>query len=164
MGTANMDKGYLINAETRTVTPLDYNPDVMRKWLPNGIDIAWSFDNGDVIYVDGEGLLHPFDCAFRIKDRPDGQPLAGHGIVTGRDDASVIDGKFIEVTLPPEFTAEQIAERIEWLTAEQARDWFRGVRNQTSLTISNLTTGEVLHRETWGDMHPDLTAPKPPRK
>jgi len=46
--------------------------------------IAHQFDNGDVMYVDNEGLLksgmHLFDIG-----QPDGSPIAGNGLILGLD-------------------------------------------------------------------------------
>jgi hypothetical protein len=52
----------------RAVTPVNYTYAAMRKWLPGGITIAKMFDNGDVLYVDDEALLHPVKVAFRLRD------------------------------------------------------------------------------------------------
>jgi hypothetical protein len=124
--------GYHIDAVARTITEIDYTYFNMRTWLPGGVTIGIVYDNGDVLYVDDEGLLHPATRAFRIKKRADGQPMMSDGILTGEDDMDEGDIG----TLPPQFTIEQLQEEIEWLTVEEALQWFRDRINEPSITIN----------------------------
>ena len=45
---------------------------------------GYVWPNGDTLYVDDEGLLKPGMRLFGIR-RPDGQPLAGNGLIIGSD-------------------------------------------------------------------------------
>lgn len=120
-------KAYLIDAGARTVTPIEYQRGAdFRKWLPGGICIAWVYNNGDVLYVDDKALLKAATVAFRIKARPDGQPMMCNGILTGRDD--------VNDTLPPEFTLAAMETEIEWLTVDNALAWFRAKAEEPAVT------------------------------
>lgn len=144
-------KGFLINADTRRIEPLEYEYTTMRQWLPSGICIGQVFANGDVLYVDDECLLRPAERAFRIKVRPDGQPMMSHAILTGRDS----DDPHSNDTLPPSFTAEELAAEIEWLTVDQALDWFRRKAAEPAVTMSGSETGTTV-LAVWGDLLANL--------
>ena len=143
-------KGYLIDAANRRIEPLEYEYKTMREHLPGGICVAQVFPNGDVLYVDDEALLRPATVAFRIKCRPDGQPMMSNGILTGRDT--------LESTAPPRFTPEQLLAEIEWLDLDVALDWFRERANTPAVTFTAFDQGQA-HREVianWSAMLANL--------
>lgn len=136
-------QAYFVDAATRTVTPIEYQRGTgFRKWLPGGICIAQVYDNGDVLYVDDEGMLHKATVAFRVRDRPDGQPMMSNAVLTGRD--------YGDDTLPPEFTIAELESRIEWLSVEHALAWFRQKAKQAAVTSTSGGKREV--HANWGDL------------
>jgi hypothetical protein len=138
-------KAYLIDALNRTITDIDYTGSLGR-WLPGGICIADRLPNGDVVYVDDEGLMQPATRAFRWRPRPDGQPMMSNGIVTGRDTA--------DTTLPPTTTKADIEALVEWLTVDEAVAWFERKRDEPAVCITTSAGTEVISR--WGDYLGDL--------
>ncbi len=132
-------KAYLINAGARTIEEFEWNYGVINHYLPGGITVGHIFDNGDVLYVDDEGLLHPATVAFSIKKRPDGQPMMSNGILTGKDEEFPKDD-----TLPPAFTMAQLRDEIEWLSVDQALDWFRAVAKKAAVTLTTDGERQVL--------------------
>jgi hypothetical protein len=136
--------GYYISAAERSISPAEYTYKSMIRFLPGGITIGATFRNGDVLYADDEGLLHPATKAFRIRRRLDGMPMMSDGFLTGRDDH--------EATLPPSFTIAQLQAEIEWLTVEEALDWFRARVAEAAVTRRNLKTGETVVVADWRSM------------
>lgn len=117
-------KGYWIDAAERTIKEIEWTDQSFQVMFEGGPTIGATFPNGDTLYVDDEGLLHPATLAFRIKQRPDGQPMMSNGFLTGRDHGEIINGDFVERTLDPEMTIEALQAEIEWLTVEEALAWF----------------------------------------
>ena len=110
---------------------------------PGGLTIGWVFDNGDVLFVDDEGLLHPATVAFSIRARPDGQPMMSHGVLTGRD--------HLDDTLPPEMSTAQLAKEIEWLDVKDALSWFRTKADEAAVSVqARGGVREVM--ALWGDL------------
>jgi hypothetical protein len=134
---------YLVDAGARTITAIDYQYDTMRQHLPGGLCLGTVFENGDVLYVDDEGCLRPATVAFRIRRRPDGQPMMSNGLLTGRDDH--------ETTLPPEYTIEQLQAEIEWLTIPEALAWFEAMAKQPCV-ISRVGDDPVMIHAVWADL------------
>jgi hypothetical protein len=80
--------GFLIDPSARSITPWLYNGDWQT--IAPAIRIGQSpftiveIGDGDIIYVDDEGLLKPLDWFFAVKGGH--QPYAGCGLVLGSDD------------------------------------------------------------------------------
>ena len=80
--------GFLIDPAARSIAPWLYNGDW--RTIAPAIRIGQSpftlveIGNGDVIYVDDEGLLKPLDWFFAVKGGH--QPFAGCGLVLGSND------------------------------------------------------------------------------
>lgn len=149
-------KAYWIDAGARTVSPIDYVDGTLHRLFEGGIDIAAQFESGDVLYVDGECLLRPATVAFRIKRRPDGQPMMSNGAMTGPDRGEMINGDYVEATLPPIMSLTDLEDEIEWLTVEQALDWFRAKAKtaQPAVTVNDTSLA------TWGEFLEIMTAKK----
>lgn len=137
-----MKRGYFVDAATRTIAPIDYTYKTLRSYLPGGICIAQIFENGDVLYVDDEALLRPATVAFRIRCRADGQPMMSNAILTGPDSR--------ETTLPPGFRPADLEREIEWLSLDQALDWFRARASEPAV-IETFKDVRIVHA-VWGDL------------
>jgi hypothetical protein len=89
--------GYLIDPAARSIAPWLYNGDW--RTIAPAIHIGQSpftiveIGNGDVIYVDDEGLLKPLDWFFAVKGGH--QPFAGCGLVLGSND----DGETVSASI-----------------------------------------------------------------
>jgi hypothetical protein len=126
-------KGYWIDAAARTITEIEWTGESFRTMFPGGPTIGSFFETGDVLYVDDEGLLHKATMAFRIRRRPDGQPMMSNGFMTGRDHGEIVDGHFVEKTLDPAMSIEDLQAEIEWLTVPEALAWYRERVNEASM-------------------------------
>ena len=62
------------------------------------IETAYAWPNGDILFVDEEGLFKAQKHFFRIGERPD-QPFAGHGIVVGPERLDE-DGEYLGTDAP----------------------------------------------------------------
>jgi hypothetical protein len=139
-------KGYIIDALNKKIVETDYEYSDLGKILPGGLTIAAVFKNGEVLYVDDEGLMHKADRAFRIKKRRDGQPMMSDGMLTGRDESHMSpDGDLIEVTSDPRMSAEELQEEIEFISVEEALQWFRSRRDEGAVLINGVPIS------TWDD-------------
>jgi hypothetical protein len=98
--------GFLIDPAARSIAPWPYNGDWQT--IAPAIRIGQSpftiveIDDGDVIYVDDEGLLKPLDWFFAIKGAH--QPFAGCGLVLGSDD----EGETVSASI----TLQELKRRI----------------------------------------------------
>jgi hypothetical protein len=88
----NPATGFLIDPAARSIRPWLYDGDW--KSIALAIRIGESpftlvqIDDGDIIYVDDEGLLKPLDWFFAIKGGH--QPFAGCGLVLGTNTAGEV--------------------------------------------------------------------------
>lgn len=139
-------KGYLIDAKAREIRPIEYEYGTMNQYLPGGICVAYVFPSGDVLYVDDEGLLRPAEVAFRIKSRPDGQPMMSNGILTGRDSH--------ETTFDPVLTPQELEREIEWMSVEDALAWFRKRASDPSVIMTTSDGTSILAH--WQDLLDNL--------
>jgi len=78
-------KVLFINAKDMSVEERELESHKDIRPLINGwIEAAYRYENGDVLYVDEEGLLKNPRHFFLIPERGD-QPLAGNGVIVGRE-------------------------------------------------------------------------------
>jgi hypothetical protein len=86
-------------------------PSDMRKLIGGYIELAYSYPNGDVLYVDEEGLLKNNPTGFLFAYRQD-QPLVGNGVVCGKE----LEGNFPEgfITLEPETKLEKLRKEVKF--------------------------------------------------
>lgn len=134
--------GYLIDSAARTIREVEYDYSgptgisTLAGFGRSGFCIGWRWDVGDVMYVDDEGLIKPAKSWFRMNRRPDGQPYAGNGFVTGRDSA--------DSTEPPCMRPEDILAEITWLSDRQARAWLAARADQPAMTVTDGSGTKVV--------------------
>lgn len=115
-----MPKCLFINANDKTITECTYEVSGGLKNLIDGyIEIAYTWPNGDVLFVDEEGLYRKVN-GFRFQPRPD-QPLAGSGVIVGREvEGAHHPGGY--TTLHPMIKIEDVRRMVAFLD-----DWRRGI-------------------------------------
>ena len=108
-----MNKAYLINPHDAEIKAVEIPQDDHVK-IQELIDcrcfcVGGYLGNGDVVFVDDEGLLTDPTHFFRVKDLNGGMPLAGKAVVlgTGQEGASA-DAKTSE---------EELMEAVRWVYA-----------------------------------------------
>jgi len=99
---------YLIDPKNRTIENVDYSGDFKQIYeLLNcrAFDIVRVYENGDVIYVDDEGLFVEDQHFFIHRNYP--TPLAGKAIVIGTDE----EGE----DTAPKTSFEDIENDVKWV-------------------------------------------------
>jgi hypothetical protein len=91
-----------------------YHPDVS-KLLGGWLSGAGRFDNGDVLFVDDEGMLKPQEHFFMWDGYPN--PLAGLGVVVGPEVRGSGDGSDVQTTV------EDLTKRIKWMSHQDFTVW-----------------------------------------
>jgi hypothetical protein len=85
-------------------------------------------------------MLKPQQHYFRIRSRPDGQPLAGNGLVTGPDNAVSSD--------PPHMTIDQVRAEVTWLTRDDFVAWAQG----RGAAVQMISSDGPVVLETWDNI------------
>jgi hypothetical protein len=85
-----------------------------------------TFENNDTLYVDDEGLYHPFEGGFMLKDWS--YPIVGNGLILGTDDEG--DSADCHTTI------EDIMAQIVWVSQEDAQQWSEESQNAPFTFIS----------------------------
>ena len=146
-----MIKVLVINPRIRTITEAELPnvypaaKDLIGGWLT----IATAFPNGDTLYVDDEGLLKDGQSFFRVAGMD--QPIAGTGVLTGREDDDGEDGTD---TADVRTTVEELAALVSWLDPEDFAAWLADNRSRPAVTVTFFDSGDepiTTVVSTWGD-------------
>lgn len=80
-------RAYFIDSARREITEVGWEAiSDLHKMLGGYIETAMQFRNGDVIYVDDEGLLKSQQHFFAVWSMRSDQAFAGHGVLVGREE------------------------------------------------------------------------------
>jgi Domain of unknown function (DUF3846)/Domain of unknown function (DUF4314) len=152
----------LIDVTAREIRAVDYDglKDLQR--LVGGfIATATAFDNGDVLFVDDEGLFKAPPGFFRVKGID--QPFAGNGVLVGEEHYDG-DGEYLGIKAPGTTVAE-LSELVEFRSRAQVDAWAKANAAEPSSTFTTIerdgsTTTTVLG--TYGGLFADLPRQKLP--
>lgn len=110
-------KALKINSELQTIEEVEVNSYTdLYSLIGNGctcFTAPVSFENGDTIYCDDEGLYHDFQGGFMMEDWD--YPIVGNAVLQGVDD----EGDSIE----PITTKEELEKMIVWQSKETCDEW-----------------------------------------
>src|SRR3954453_18888889 len=111
-------RALLIDTAAKEIRPVEYGGGGDLNTLIGGwIRAAWHWSNGDVLYVDDDGLRKSGPLAyFRLLLRRDAQPLAGNGVVVGREVEDKSPAGYHTKT--PTISREQLSKVVRFLTDE----------------------------------------------
>jgi hypothetical protein len=116
----------------------------------DGFCVGWHWSNGEVLYVDDAGLLKPtLKHYFRIKDRIDGQPYAGNGLIVGRE-ISDVEGNMVRHDRIS-FTIAGVERMIEWLTRSDFVRWVISQGDTPSQVARFLDDPDPIAMSHWVD-------------
>jgi hypothetical protein len=99
-------KALWINVVNRQVTEVEYTKADLGSYLGGSPQIAYTWANGDTLFVDEDGLLKRPKHWFYIPERRD-QPFAGNGLLVGEETETG--------TLPPTMTVSLLRVRVQFL-------------------------------------------------
>lgn len=112
--TSGSRQAYLIDATACTVSAVTFETLAdMHKLIGGYVEGAYQWPNGDVLFVDEEGLLKPDRHFFSIPERRD-QSLAGNGLMVGREEeGEQFPGGY--TTHPPTMSLADLTRRVTFL-------------------------------------------------
>lgn len=151
-----MPKALLIEPHTREIKEVEIDGyKGMLPFLPGGITFGGDTACGDVLYVDEEALLRPITCAFRWKALDVEQPYVSRGLLVGRETRN--PEKQETVTLDVMTSIQELRERVEWMTVDQALQWFANNGNEPAVSLTNSfgTTVLATNRDFLATMQPE---------
>jgi hypothetical protein len=122
----------------------------MQKAVGGLIQPAHGWANGDILYVDEEGLFKPQTHFFRLAGYD--QPLAGNGLIVGSDD----EGENADVKLP----VADIIPLVTFLDRAQAQSWAKANASEPAMTITSFNpngTNETVIIARYGEMFSDIS-------
>lgn len=104
-----MSKAYWINSETRQISEITITDLAdLQKHVGGYIEVAYEWPNGDVLYVDEEGMLKQPASGFVLLPERADQVLAGNGVMVGREIGDTIE------TAAPTMTRNQLVLHVRW--------------------------------------------------
>jgi hypothetical protein len=112
-------KGFKINTKERKIEVIEIQTwkDIARN-IGNECTMFTApvvFDNEDTIYSDDEGLYHPFEGGFMMKDWS--YPIVGNSLLIGTDDEG--DSSDVKTTL------EELESMVIWVDKAKCEAWAR---------------------------------------
>ena len=151
-----MTKAIIIDSAKREVREADIDTHKVGQIINGWIECAAAFPNGDMLFVDEEGLLKPNEHFFRFAPRNDGLPLAGNGVIIGREIATK-DSWYNE---EPKCTVEQVKEWVTFLDKSQAQAWGKANASEPAVSVTAvMPDGSVEHSvlQRYGELFRDMT-------
>ena len=152
------NKALLIDSAACEIRPVTYTGLEGLKELVGGyIEILPAqLPNGQVIFVDEEGLFKPQRHFFMFKGYD--QPIAGNGVLVGREINDRGD------TAVPSITPKALAPFIRWLTRVQVDAWAKANASEPFATITMIdpdgTMGEPEIIARVGSLFRDMPRPR----
>jgi hypothetical protein len=152
-------KAIYIDATNRRIEEVEYaGLEDLQRMVGGYIAAARSWDTGEFLFVDDEGLMKPQRFFFKIEGHD--QPLAGSGAIVGRE---VVDeeGDLIQ-TAPPTQTVAEVEAMVRFLTREQVDAWGRANASEPAVTLTSFGPNgpETTVIDHYGKLIADI--PRPP--
>ena len=160
-----MKKAILIDSAAREVRaveiPDNHITERLRELIGGWICHAATLPNGDTLYVDDEGLLKASTTFFQFKGRDD-QPLAGNGVLVGRERINPRTGDYLGMT-DVRSTVEQVTKLVTFQSLGDAKAWGRAHAHEAATAITTVEKDGTTKREvlsTFGDLFGNLPEPE----
>jgi hypothetical protein len=142
-------KAILIDSTAQGFRVVEYNGnDDLRQLVGGWIELAYQWpETEDVLYVDEEGLLKEQRHFFRIDVRADPQPLAGKGVIVGRElyerDEATGEDKYLG-TADPAITVEELTTHVRFLSREQFEAWGKANASDPFVSLHTVDHNGVI--------------------
>jgi hypothetical protein len=145
-----MNKAWWINSETKQITEVEiHTHQDMNKYVGGWLECAVRLPHGNVCYVDEEGMLKKQDHFFMIMGNS--QPLAGNGLVVGRE-VETDDSYYTEdVSVPYDI----MLKLVTFLDKEYVRSWGKANASEPSMIITGVDSSGKITRNVinrYGDV------------
>ena len=158
-------KALFIDVAARIISEVEYAGLAdLQRMVGGSISGARSWDSGEVLFVDDEGLFKPKGGFFRIEGIE--QPLAGNRVLVGRDRYDR-EGEYLD-SADPIVTVADLSAIVRFLSRAEADAWAKANASEpASVAIfvdQDGTTGRrVLGRfgALFAQMPPEPTTPIP---
>lgn len=153
-------KALLIDSAAREIRAVEYEDyKDLQRFVGGLISTARSWDTGDVLFVDDEGLFKAQRHFFRIKGYE--QPLPGNGVVVGPERYDD-DGEYLG-TDEPRISPGALKAEVRFLSREQADAWAKGNASEPSATVTFIGDDGKPHTEVisrYGELFGDMPQPE----
>lgn len=139
-----MSKAYWVNSTLQKIVEVEIEGLADLNKYVGSICIGKTYRNGDVLYVNDDGLLKPNKYFFMVTGQP--QPLSGDGIVVGPE-VELEDDKWYNRDVIS--SVKQLG--IHFLTIEDVRKWGQDNADVPSVSINGVALeyyGETIKRAT----------------
>jgi hypothetical protein len=160
-----MNKAFLIDTANREVREAEYqtnvacsDPKSLQTLIGGYIETAWSNEQGDNLFVDEEGLFKPQQHFFVWALRRDGVPLAGNGVIVGREVEHDCDYH----TEPPSLDIETVRACVRFFDRSQVDAWAKANASEPASTITFMGQDGRPHTEVTdrvGTLYGDMPRP-----
>jgi hypothetical protein len=129
-----MPTAILIDVAAREIREIENTGlDALQAAVGGNIEAAYYWENGDVLFVDEEGLFKPQTNFFRVPMRDD-QPFAGNGVVVGKE---LFDAKDDYIgTDAPTITVEALREIVEFRDRVQVDAWAKANASEAASAVT----------------------------
>ena len=137
-----MSKAYWVNSMLQKIIEVEIEGLADLNKYVGSICIGKTYRNGDVLYVNDDGLLKPNKYFFMVTGQP--QPLSGDGIVVGPE-VELEDDKWYNRDVIS--SVKQLG--IHFLTIEDVRKWGQDNADVPSISVTGVALeyyGETIKR------------------
>lgn len=149
-------KAIHIDVTSREIRVVDYSGiDDLHRLIGGYIAIAATFDNGDVIYVDDEGMFKAQTGFFTVRGAE--QPFAGNGVLVGRE-----MNPNSAATADPETSIAKLAALVTFMSRFEANAWAEENDNQPASQFTDLESGQTTVLTTWGQLFREMPRKEEP--
>jgi hypothetical protein len=155
-------KAMLIDSAAREIREVEYSTTAdLQRFVGGWIEAVYlGLPNGDVLYVDEEGMFKPQTSFFMIHGHA--APIAGNGVIVGPE-VHDRDGEYVR-TDPPGCSPRSLAQFVRFLDRVQFDAWGKANASEPAITFSTINPDgtldepEVLQR--MGSLFRNVPRPK----
>lgn len=159
-------RALLIDSAKQEIREVEYESTeakgtTLQQHIGGYIETAYAWPNGDILFVDEEGLFKAQKHFFRIGERPD-QPFAGHGIVVGPERLDE-DGEYLG-TDAPIITLAALQATVEFRSRDQIDAWAKGNASEVAAAVYFAGADGKIERTVTahvGELYASMPKPEP---